>query len=125
MWRVGTSTSLALVAPGQFERLPNSVRSMLRNVVSFSRDRDVRTSNWILLRALETLVLAQSVAIDVSNDGKTVMDHLFLGAKHDADLLFVVAFRGHVRWDKPTEYCNPAEWGNWAEGVGQVPLRSN
>ena len=34
--------------------------------------------------------------------------------------VFVVAYRGHVRWAKPTAYCTPTEWKKWSGHVDHV-----
>ena len=93
---------------------------MMRDVLNTNHDRDVRASNWFLFPDLCTLVDTSLVVLEISSDSHKTSAHVSPSASHKDELLFVVAFRGHVRWAKPTAYCTPIEWEKWSSNIDKV-----
>ena len=75
--------------------------------------------------ALQTCAATALVVVKVSADSQSAMAHVFSPETPTDNIIYAVAFRGHVRWAKPTEYCTPSEWGKWAENIDHIVYCAN
>ena len=79
-------------------------------MVAENHDRDGRLFNWLLRPDLKTLLPTNLAALEVRNYNQKVMARVFPDSHSDGDMIFAVAYRGHLRWGEPAEYCTPREW---------------
>ena len=92
----------------------------MHDSLSAGHDRDVRFFHWFLFPPLQNIVSTKLAVLEISTDNQKVMAHVFAPQTATDNILFVVAFRGHIRWAEATDYCNHAEWENWTENVDHI-----
>ena len=98
---------------------PRQVLSAAHDATSYAHDRDIRCFQWFLLPAVRDFVQCPIRVIEVGSSSLSTMVHVF-EADGKGLPMYLLAYRGHVRWALPTEYTRPTAWKNWESYVDRV-----
>ena len=96
------------------------VRSIAHNAVSMHHCRDLRTLRLFLMPALWQFGDIMVAVLEVE-DSLATHAHVFSReGQISPSMIFLVAYKGHMRWAKATTYTPPTAWRDWEMSLDQI-----
>ena len=91
--------------------------SLCHDVLSPGHDRDFRTIGLLVLPGLETLPGLTIRIFHIDGSGSGVYGHEFSGkgASGGLNVIYLLAYKQHMRWLKPSDLTTVNQWEGWRE----------
>ena len=89
------------------------IRSIAHGAVYPNHRRDLRTLRLLILEVVLADVKAERAALEVGGNGGCAVHLYSKEGETDTQTISIVAYRGHMRFARQTEYAAPKKWKNW------------
>ena len=108
---LATEAYASTLKPGTQAEL--EVRSIAHNAINMHHCRDLRTLHLFLMPAVWQFSDVRVVVLEVDDSGMIHAHVLSKEGQISPVMMFMVAYKGHMRWGKSTSYSPPAAWRDW------------
>ena len=90
--------------------LEKTIQSALRRTIRYSHDRDIRLFPFFLVPAFRGSNAAEIRVIEIASGEMSTVAHVSPGVAKSDQVVYAVAFQGHLLWAKQEVYTNESDW---------------